>query len=495
MRALGLGFFVMGLLTACGSPPGATTAPSSPDAGGSPADSGGGTAPDGASNGDSGAMGGGVCGASTASTPGAAGGPVTVGTTAGCLLSQSVTSSITLSASTCAVYSAPNGLTVGGPASPVVTIEAGVTVAFGAGTNLDVGGKAGLGGLVVQGTAASPVVLTSAASTPRAGDWGGVNLESQTIASTNVAGVIVEYAGGAVSSQYGAGQGAIVVDGTNGDFTATLSNVTTSKNGSTGFRFVGTQTGPSAASSGTLVVTDWPTSGDPFVADPDAAGLLAPVTLVTCGQTPGWVHLFSATTNGHNPLVDIAQTWPSIAPLSYIIGKGNETDDEVFNINGAGSGVTLTIAAPNKVLFGGNWHVYVDQQTSGLAALVAKGTPSAPIVFGSIAANAQPGAWQGIEFDYDGPGLASVLENVTIDAAGELFPTSPGPLGAIVTQGTDNFACVPGPTLTGVTFTNLPSGSYGILAEDVTPATVTTYESANTFPSSMTVYSQANQCH
>jgi hypothetical protein len=123
----------------CGPPPPPPYTPPSKDAG----------APDGETDGptsDSGAC--------TSSTAGASGGSVKISTNPACTLAPLVTADLTLSRSTCPVYDAPMGLSVGGTASPVLSIEAGVTVAFGAGTGLQVAtgtgtNAGGPGGLIV----------------------------------------------------------------------------------------------------------------------------------------------------------------------------------------------------------------------------------------------------------------------------------------------------------------------------------------------------------
>lgn len=413
---------------------------------------------------------------------------------AGCTLAQQVNANLTLSRATCAVYDAPNGLSVGGPTGPVLTVEAGVAVAFGPGTQLSVGGSQGSGGLVVNGTTSSPVVFTSDGPTPKAGDWGGVDLQSLTSATSNISSLIVHYGGNAANAGplMTSTAAALLLDGSNGDFTISLSDITVSHNAGTGIAFFGQHTGPASASSGTLTVTDWAAVADPFFIFPDAVALLSSVTLST-GTTPGGY--VDVVAPGVIPnVVDMAEHWPSIAPLTYVLGQPTYGALELDVVAMGAQSTILTIDAPNTVRFGGAFDLKVDPQGDGLAGLHAAGTAAAPILFESLAAGPQPGSWQGIEFDYGTLNNNSSLQNVTIDSAGGF--TNPA-TGAILLQGTDQGACVPGPTLTGVTFTNLPSGAYGILATDVTGATADTYSTTNTFPSgSPGVYTPPvlNQC-
>jgi hypothetical protein len=414
-------------------------------------------------------------GGSMPTTPGADGSPVTWG--AACELTQQVNANLTLSATQCAVYHAANGLAIGGTSSPVLTVGPGVAIAFGPGTQLLVGDQ--LGGLVLQGTATLPVVFTSDASTPKAGDWGGVEFKPQTLPITNLTNLIMHYGGHSVNNlPYHSVPASFFVAGQNGDFAVTLSNVRVAHNAGTAFAFVGAHTGPASNSSGTLTATNWGSSGDPFLIDPDAASMLSVVQLSVGSATNGYVNLDSPV---HSLQVDTTQTWPSIAPLTYVIGESTYGNNELDIVpNGATTTTTLTVAAPNTVRLGSHFVITVDPSSTALAAIQANATASAPIAFESLSGAAQPGEWDGLVFNYNGPGLPSALTNVTVDSAGEV--SGYGTLGAILTIGEGpGSTCVPGPTLSGITFKNLPATSYGIVALDVTGSTATTYSTGNVF--------------
>jgi hypothetical protein len=92
---------------------------------------------------------------------------------------------------------------VGTSTTPVkLTIEAGVTMKFkknqAAGLIIDKGSmaRAANGTLVAVGTSAKPIVLTSAAASPAAGDWLGVSFGNNPVAGNQMAYVEVRYAGG-----------------------------------------------------------------------------------------------------------------------------------------------------------------------------------------------------------------------------------------------------------------------------------------------------------
>ena len=92
-------------------------------------------------------------------------------------------------------YSVTGDVVVKGSASPVVTIDAGTTLYMGDGVAFEVGDGTN-GGMKTSGTTSSPVLFTSAASSPDAGDWDGIYFGSNTLASTTLKGLEVEYAGG-----------------------------------------------------------------------------------------------------------------------------------------------------------------------------------------------------------------------------------------------------------------------------------------------------------
>jgi hypothetical protein len=85
-----------------------------------------------------------------------------------------------------------------GPA-PTLTVEAGVEMRFEEGERLNMGSGSSYhpGGLQILGTAANPVVLTSAAAAPAAGDWAGVEFDAPPGGATNsITHARIAYAGG-----------------------------------------------------------------------------------------------------------------------------------------------------------------------------------------------------------------------------------------------------------------------------------------------------------
>jgi PKD repeat protein len=93
-------------------------------------------------------------------------------------------------------YNLDNSLSLGVPADGSLTIPAGVTVAAGGGQTFRMGARSALnvnGSLEGNGTLALPVVFTSAAGSPAAGDWRGI--ATGTGGRTSLANAKVAYAG------------------------------------------------------------------------------------------------------------------------------------------------------------------------------------------------------------------------------------------------------------------------------------------------------------
>lgn len=90
-------------------------------------------------------------------------------------------------------------LNVAGTGSiPLLTIEPGVTLRFDKGVRLDLdsNGNAAIGALRAEGTAAKPIVFTSAEAAPAAGDWVGLVIEGAPDARDKIAYAKIAYAGG-----------------------------------------------------------------------------------------------------------------------------------------------------------------------------------------------------------------------------------------------------------------------------------------------------------
>ena len=92
----------------------------------------------------------------------------------------------------CSPYSITDAINVDGNA--VLTIQPGVTLQFASGTGINVG-YSDAAKLVAVGTAQDPIVFTSAASTPAAGDWTNIYFWDNTMSGCQIAYAKLDYCG------------------------------------------------------------------------------------------------------------------------------------------------------------------------------------------------------------------------------------------------------------------------------------------------------------
>lgn len=91
-------------------------------------------------------------------------------------------------------YTIAGNITIYGGAEPVVTIEAGVTVRFNSGCSLQIGSSSP-GGLIVNGTAANPVLFTANSESPTPGFWKYIRSAGSSINLVEFNYAILEYGG------------------------------------------------------------------------------------------------------------------------------------------------------------------------------------------------------------------------------------------------------------------------------------------------------------
>jgi hypothetical protein len=362
-------------------------------------------------------------------------------TDAGCaddVVPPRVTKDLTLTLA-CSPWHVHKPVQVGGKDSPVLTIEPGVTVLFDAATSLQVGGLMP-GGLQAVGTKSLPITLTSSKAKPKGGDWASIWLQPQSLASSTMQYVTVEYAGGNISPLVNVptDNAAIIVDGDTTPLQIELSNITVSKTGSSGIVFFGHQAG-FAPSSGSITVTDWATGGYPIIIDGDDAETLP--TSLTTGKSGhdgaiGIITQEGGTNGGAQTIIDHTQTWPSLQIPYAIDSYGFTVGGCGLFIDGSGTAsATLTLAAPNTLLFGTPCGIYVDYMNEGQGLFVAPGTSANPIVFTSLnTTSPAAGDWDGIQFGHSATGQGgSSLDYCTISyAAGPTTDISP--TGAVVSD-------------------------------------------------------------
>lgn len=279
---------------------------------------------------------------------------------------------------------------VQGSGNPLLTIEAGVTVAFSMDRGLYIAYSSQPGGLEALGTANEPVVFTSASPSPSPGDWSGIGIyPTADDGSTRLENVVVEYGGGAyldanlmidgahptiIDSAFDFGEQHGIYLDADASFGAGSTGVAAAGNGEFGVSL-------EAANAGSLPATD------SFYA----------------GNTAGGVEVRGGT-------VAQSATWPAI-DASYIVTA------DVY-VNGSSSPV-LTLAAGVTLAFTQDHGLYVAY--SGAGGLAASGTSGEPVTFTSASWSPSAGAWSGISFGGSTVDGASVLDHIVVEYAGGAY--------------------------------------------------------------------------
>jgi hypothetical protein len=273
-------------------------------------------------------------------------------------------------------------------ANRTLTIEPGVTLKFDKGTGLDVG-YADAGKLVAQGTAAAPIVLTTGAATPTAGDWNGVNFYGDTMAGSVLTHVALDYCGktnvGCIEGQSGVPSGAVAID-----------HVTIDHVGAGGDGIIENGTNLAFKITNTT-----------FVAGAIPAGRFAITMDATSFAGIGAGNVYNgAPINVDGGTVATSATW--LNPGTPIVVT------ETIRVEGTTSPI-LTLSPGTLLQFAANTALFVGYGNPG--QLLATGTATAPIVLTSKATTPGPGDWDGIQL-YNGTANGTKLAYLKLDYCG-----------------------------------------------------------------------------
>ena len=300
------------------------------------------------------------------------------------------------------VYYPSGQVWVSGAATPILTLQAGLTVKFPSGGSFIVG-NGSPGNLQAVGTSASPITITTTSGTPVAGSLEGIRFYNQTVAASKVQYVTLSYAGQN-------GFGGVYID----TCSPTIDNATIQNNATAGVRVVGTAsptisnstitgnpTGisvsyPATPSLTTLTISN--NAGFPIVMD-------SKVTLPT-------VSGITATGNGTNGVqvsgnVDVTTTWKNFGLVYYPTGQ--------VWVSSATTPV-LTVTAGLTVKFPSSGSFIVGNGSPG--NLQAVGTASQPITITTTSGTPVPGSFEGIRF-YSQTVAASKVQYATVSYAGQ----------------------------------------------------------------------------
>jgi len=346
----------------------------------------------------------------------------------------------------CSPYDIQNDINVGNNA--VLTIEAGATLNFEQGTTLNVGVSTS-GQLVAVGTAQSPILLTSAATTPSAGDWAGIYFGSATTGGNQVAYTKVDYCGSN-------SDGCIVGSGVKASQPSrvAIDHVTIDHVGAAADGI--DETDPTS----NFTITNSTFSNIPVqqyaisVQAPSFAGIGAGNTFNGVGpmiEIQGGV--VGATASWVNPGTSIAVTWNDL------------------QVDGTGSPI-LTLGPGMTLMFDQDLGFDIGPSAGG--QLQIAGTAAQSVVLTSLAASPSQGDWDGVQI-YSG-GKATI-DHAKISYGGSGDASYPGDIVI------ENDSTTPQLTVTNSSLTN--SAGYGIYVPCAYSSTVPT-AATNTFTGNAT---------
>ena len=286
----------------------------------------------------------------------------------------------------CSPYIITERIRVEGNAT--LTIDPGVTLKFDKGTELWVG-YADAGKLVAQGTAAAPIVLTSGAATPTAGDWNGVNFYGDTMAGSTLSYVTLAYCGkanvGCIEGQSDVPSEAVTIDHVTIDHVGAGGDGIIENGSNLAFKFTNTTFAADAIPAGRFAITM------------DAGSFVG----VGAGNV-----FNGAAININGGYVTTSATW--INPGTPVV-----VTDRI-RIEGTTSPI-LTLSPGTIMQFGTNVALWVGYGDPG--QLIAVGTAAAPIVLTSKATTPGAGDWDGIQL-YDGTANGTKLAHMKLDYCG-----------------------------------------------------------------------------
>jgi plastocyanin len=291
-----------------------------------------------------------------------------------------------------------------------LTVDPGVTVVFDADTYLEVG-LTQSATLLANGTASSPVIFTSSATTPAAGDWSGLVFGPSAGSNSRLNYVTVSDAGSVSSSTNGITYpGAIVAYGDSSDLVSVeLTNLSVIHSASSGIVFAGPYAGMTsgqgaivgmAGGSGNLTVESWAANGYPIVIDANQASTVPSSITIGSSTNSGGSYdnnvvalACQAVADCGDPMiVTSSQQW-KVLPVNYQVVTTSGVDVE----NGQ-----LTIDPGTTIEFADDSAFSVNNLAGG-GSLSANGSATEPIIFTSRDTNSSTAdaTWQGIKLVFD----------------------------------------------------------------------------------------------
>jgi hypothetical protein len=332
-----------------------------------------------------------------------------------------VTASLTLTKA-CSPYDIQSDINV--DSNAILTIEAGVTLYFESSVSLNVGYSTA-GSLVALGTAASPIVFTSAAAMPSAGDWNNIHFWDNTMGGTKIAYAKLDYCGGYPDA-------CIVGNGGVKASRVTLDHLTIDHVGD--------------ASDGILengAASNFVITNSTFSHIPTSPDLGYAISV----QAPSFAGIGASNVFNGGAMIELAGG--TVAATASWVDPGTAiavTND--LKLDGSGS-PKLTLGAGMTFMFDSNISFIIGYSIGG--QLEIDGTAAQPVVLKSLAATPSPGDWDGLQIWSNGK---VAISYANISDAGSSDADHPGDI-VLNTNSTTVQLTVTNSSLTD-------SGGYGI---------------------------------
>ncbi|MBI2471524.1 MAG: right-handed parallel beta-helix repeat-containing protein [Planctomycetes bacterium] len=335
-------------------------------------------------------------------------------------------------------------------ATATLTIDAGCEVKFNPGTGLFIGNNSYAdyyrGALNAQGTSGSPIIFTSNATTPSAGDWKGIYFYNGTYdGGTTLSYCTVSYGGYAYNANLYFNNAS-----------PTIQNCTIQNSSGYGI-YCNDYSAPTIANNIFNNNATYPISMNPDYID------------TTSGNTGSGNGTDAILVRGG--YVYSNATWVDQGLFYFIYG-----DVTVRSSSGSYlATATLTINPGCEIKFNTGAGLFIGTSNADYyrGALYAQGTSGSPIAFTSGAATPSAGDWKGIYFyngTYDG---GAILSYCTIEYGGYSFPSSniycnnasPAIQNCIISKSSNYGVYSTGSSSTpSITCSALKENSYGVYA-------------------------------
>ena len=264
----------------------------------------------------------------------------------------------------------------------ILTIEPGVTLKFEGALGIDVGSSSA-GKLVAVGTALNPIVFTSNASLPLAGDWRAIHLWDGTMAGTQIAYAKLDYCG--------ADRDGCIVGNSVGPNLVTLDRVTVDHVG--------------LGSDGIL---EWDMDSNFLITNSSFSNIPDGQYAISV-QAPSFAGVGAGNTFNGGAMIEIAGGTISSTTSWVDPGTAVVVSDSLW-VEGLDSPV-LTLGAGLKLMFApaNNPLEFSVGQGAG-ASLVVAGTSANHVVLTSLAGSPDQGDWVGVEVWAGGKAQISYAE-------------------------------------------------------------------------------------